>query len=91
VWILVAQDLTVVSVDTTTNFKSGFITQSSEILKDSVSPHICKNHSQFIDKDFPHSLHGAVLVLMVSTSNAAECNYGGFRDTILTGTGMELV
>ena len=41
-----AQDLTVMSVDTTINFKSGFITQSSEILKDSLSSHICKNHSQ---------------------------------------------
>jgi hypothetical protein len=46
---------------------------------------------QFTDEDFPDSLHGAVLVLVVSTSHAAKCNDGGFRDTILTGTGMELV
>jgi len=42
----VAQDLTVVSIDTTINFKSGFITQNSEILKDSLLSHVCKNHSQ---------------------------------------------
>jgi len=46
---------------------------------------------QFTDQDFSHSLHGAGLVLMVSTSHAAKCNDGGFRDTILTDTGMELV